>query len=114
LIAKYKLQYVGRAMKPLEIVYWIKFAFGFVAALTCLGYAIVANGIPLPSNGQATLFFNSVSISIIMYVLSYYVVKAAFKGKVAKTSKLLTTGIGIYFLSWIVFYVMFYTAYSRI
>jgi hypothetical protein len=101
-------------MRPLETVYWIKFAFGFAAALVCIGYAIVAYGTPLPSNGQVSLFFNSVSISVIMYVLSYYVVKAAFKGKVAKPSKLLTTGIGIYFLSWIVFYIMFYTAYSRI
>jgi len=101
-------------MKPLETVYWIKFAFGFVAALVCLGYAVAAYGTPLPSNGQASLFFNSMSIAVIVYVLSYYVVKAAFKGKVAKPSKLLTTGIGIYFLSWIVFYIMFFTAYSRI
>jgi hypothetical protein len=101
-------------MKPLETVYWIKFAFGFVAALVCLGYALVAYGTPLPSSGQVSLFFNSVSIAIIMYVLSYYVVKAAFKGQVAKPSKLLTTGIGIYFLSWIVFYIMFFTAYSKI
>ena len=101
-------------MKPLEKVYYIRFAFGFVAAMVCLGYAMVAYGTPLPSDGQVSLFFNSVSISVIMYVLSYYLVKAAFKGQVAKPSKLLTTGIGIYFLSWIVFYTMFYTIFSKV
>jgi hypothetical protein len=104
-------------MKTLEIVYWIKFAFGFIASLLCLGYAIVAFGNPLPqvptgSGAGLSLFFNSVSIAIVLYVLSYYVVKAAFKGKVAKSSKLLTTGIGIYFLSWIVFYILLYTIFS--
>jgi hypothetical protein len=104
-------------MKTLEIVYWIKFAFGFIASLLCLGYAIVALGNPLPripngSGAGLSLFFNSMSIAVITYVLSYYVVKAGFKGKVAKSSKLLTTGIGIYFLSWIVFYIMLYTIFS--
>jgi hypothetical protein len=43
--------------------------------------------------------------------LSYYIIKAKFKDKVAKTQKLFTTGIGIYFLAWIVFYALFYTMF---
>lgn len=105
-------------MRPLETVYWLKFAFGFIAALVCLGYATAALGTPLPEvppgGGGLSLFFNSASIAIVVYVLSYYVVKAGFKGKVAKTSKLLTTGIGIYFLSWIVFYALLYTIFHSI
>ena len=101
-------------MKPLETVYWLRLAFGLIAAIACLGYAIVSYGTPLPQDGQLSLFFNSVSIAIIVYLLSYYVVKPRFKDKVMKVSKLLTTGIGVYFLSWIVFYVLLYTTFSAI
>jgi hypothetical protein len=66
----------------------------------------------LPTDGQLGLFFNSVSIAIIVYLLSYYAVKPKFKDKVTKISKLLTTGIGVYFLSWIVLYVLLYTMFS--
>jgi hypothetical protein len=99
-------------MKPLETVYWLRLAFGFMASLACLGYAILAYGTPLPQDGQMSLFFNSVSIAIIVYLFSYYAVKPKFKDKVTKVSKLLTTGIGVYFLSWIVFYVLLYTMFS--
>ena len=99
-------------MKPLETVYWLRLALGLIAALACLGYAMVAYGTPLPQDGQLSLFMNSLSIAIIVYLLSYYAVKPRFKDKVAKVPKLLTTGIGVYFLSWIVFYVLLYTMFS--
>jgi hypothetical protein len=100
-------------MKPLETVYWMKFALGAVAALVCMGYVIAAYGTP-PSGWQITIFFNSMSIAIIVYILSYYALKTKLKDKVAKTSKLFTTGIGIYFLSWLVFYALIYTSLSGI
>jgi len=99
-------------MKPLETVYWLRLALGLIAATACLGYAIVAYGTPLPQDGELSLFFNSLSIAIIVYLFSYYAVKSRFKDKVVKVSKLLTTGIGVYFLSWIVFYVLLYTMFS--
>jgi len=101
-------------MKPLQTVYWLRLSFGLIAAIACLGYAIVSYGTPLPQDGQLSLFFNGLSIAIIVYLLSYYAVKPKFKDKVAKASKLLTTGIGVYFLSWIVFYVLLYTTFSAI
>ena len=94
-------------MKPLEIVYWLRLGFGVLAALVCIGYAEAANAISSTSNVNVLL--NSVSLAIIVYVLSYYVLKAVFRLKVQKTSKLLTTGIGIYFLAWITFFAMMYT-----
>jgi hypothetical protein len=99
-------------MKPLEIVYWARLAAGLMAALVCIGYVLALNGPPtahsFPDYG---VVFNSISLAIIVYVLSYYVVKAKFKDKVVKTQKLFTTGIGIYFLAWIVFYALFYTMF---
>jgi hypothetical protein len=54
-------------------------------------------------------FFNSASLALVVYIISYYFVKSRFGLRVQKPQKLLTTGIGIYFLSWIVFWVLFYT-----
>jgi hypothetical protein len=82
-------------MKPLEKVYWIRFALGIIAALA--------------SFGSFNTFLNSMSLAIIVYLLSYYVIKFKFRSEVQKTQKLFTAGIGIYFLSWIVFWSLFYT-----
>jgi hypothetical protein len=102
-------------MKPLETVYWFRFLMGFIAALLCLGFVMATvPARPLPRGVDFNIFLNSVSLSVITYLLSYYALKSRFKDKVAKPSKILTTGIGVYFLSWIVFYVLLYTAFSGI
>jgi hypothetical protein len=97
-------------MKPLELVYWTRFGTGVLAAVVCIAYVLALNGSPtgasLPDTG---VVFNSISLAIIVYVLSYYILRAKFKDQVAKTQKLFTTGIGIYFLAWLVFYALFYT-----
>ncbi|MEM2118947.1 MAG: hypothetical protein QW840_02360 [Candidatus Bathyarchaeia archaeon] len=104
-----------RELKPLEKVYWIRLALGFVAALVCIGYAVAAGQIPAsPSLEEGfptdiTLFFNSTSIALVIYMLSYYPIKSKFINMVQKPQKLVTTGIGIYFISWLVFWVMIYT-----
>jgi hypothetical protein len=95
-------------MKPLEIVYWLKFGFGIVAALVCTGYGVAINAISRTQFSSGFLL-NSMSLAIIVYVLSYYAIKPRFRLKVQKTQKLFTTGIGIYFLSWITFFALFYT-----
>jgi hypothetical protein len=52
---------------------------------------------------------DGVSLALIVYLISYYAIKSVFKNKVQKPQKLFTTGIGIYLLSWIVFWTLFYT-----
>jgi hypothetical protein len=101
-------------MKPLEIVYWLRFVLGAVSAFVCTGYVIAAYGMHFPAGWQITIFFNSMSIAIIVYVLSYYALKARLRDKVKKTQKLFTTGIGVYFLSWLVFYALIYTSLSGV
>lgn len=95
-------------MKPLETVYWLRFALGVIAAVICLGYGLAANAIS-STQFPFNLFLNSMSLAIVVYLVSYYIIKSKFRLKVEKTQKLFTTGIGIYFLSWIVFYALFYT-----
>jgi len=54
-------------------------------------------------------FFNSASIAILVYIVSYYVLKAMFGTKVSKPQKILTAGIGIYVLAWLVVWALLYT-----
>ena len=99
-------------MRPLEKIYWLRLGLGIIAALVCVSYVIVVNGIPDtidPFPADTSLFFNSVSIAIVTYLISYYVLKMKFRAMVQKPQKLVTTGIGIYLISWIVFWVFFYT-----
>jgi len=101
-------------MNPLAKVYWIRLALGIVAAAICAGYATATGRIPqtspeAPFPIDIALFLNSMSLAIIVYLISYYLIKNKFVLKVEKTQKLFTTGIGIYFLSWLVFWVLLYT-----
>jgi hypothetical protein len=102
-------------MKPLEKVYWLRLALGMVAALICVGYAIsLPNGIPRnPPVGNFPMdysfLFNSTSLALVTYLVSYYAIKHKFKTVVEKPQKLVTTGIGIYLLSWLVFWILLYT-----
>ncbi len=52
---------------------------------------------------------NGISIALLVYIISYYVYKAMFVAKVEKQSKIFTTGVGAYFLSWLVMWVLFFT-----
>lgn len=96
-------------MRPLEKVYWFRFVFGFLASLLCVGYAVGTSSISSGPDFPTYLFLNSASLAIIFYLLTYYLVRFKYKFLVEKTTKLMTTGIGIYFLSWIVFWTLLYT-----
>jgi hypothetical protein len=101
-------------MKPLEKIYWLRLGLGAVVALICVGYGVGAGIIPHnpPLEGFPTdfrIFFNSMSIALVIYLISYYGIKSKFINQVEKPQKLLTTGIGVYFLSWIVVWTLLYT-----
>jgi hypothetical protein len=54
-------------------------------------------------------FVNGITIALLIYLLSYYAVKAKFLNKVEKKSKILSTGIFMYFMAWGVFFILFYS-----
>jgi hypothetical protein len=87
-------------MNPLTIIYWTRFLLGTVAAALA---ALLTDFVP-----EFNLL-NGISIALLVYIVSYYVYKAMFVGKVEKQSKIFTTGVGAYFLSWLVMWVLFYT-----
>lgn len=92
-------------MKPLEALYWLRFALGIVAALICIGYAMATN---IVGDGPRVLT-TGIAFAFIVYMLSYYAIKPKLLWKVDKPQKIFTTGIGIYILSWLVFWVLLYT-----
>jgi len=100
-------------MKTLEIIYWSRFALGITAALICTGYGIAARISPINSLEEFSIDYsvlmNGLSIALVIYLISYYIIKSKFSLKVEKQQKLVTMGIGIYFISWIVFWVLLYT-----
>lgn len=63
----------------------------------------------IPSIPMSGKLLNCVSIALMVYLLSYYVLKRMFMYKVEKSQKIFTMGIGIYFITWLVFLVLFYT-----
>ena len=95
-------------MKTLETVYWLRFALGIVAALVCIAYGVGTNSIS-SQVFSVNVLLNSVSLTVIIYLMSYYLLKARFRLFVKNAQKILTTGIGVYFLTWITFYALFYT-----
>ena len=94
-------------MNTLVILYWIKIALGIIAASLSTAVAILLN------EPSFTTFFNGLTVALLVYLISYYVLKAAFLNKVEKASKIMSTGVFMYFITWAVFFILFYTLYRQ-
>ncbi|MGQ9506916.1 MAG: hypothetical protein ACUVTB_03525 [Candidatus Bathycorpusculaceae bacterium] len=94
-------------MTIIEKIYWIRLLLGVVAALASTAYT-QAKEVPIKVTDYF-IFMNGISIAIIVYVISYYIMKFKWAAKIEKPQKIFTTGVGIYFISWLVFWVLFYT-----
>ena len=92
-------------MTPITQLYWIRAVLGIVAGALSAVVAFYIGNVT-----DITTLVNSFTIALIVYLASYYVLKAVFKDKIEKQSKILSTGIFMFFFSWIPFYVLFYTA----
>jgi ABC-type uncharacterized transport system permease subunit len=92
-------------MRPIEKVYWLRFALGIVAAFVCTGFWLATRTTSTGSN----VLMNGVALALITYLISYFAIKSWFITKVQKPQKLFTTGIGVYLLSWLVFWTLLYT-----
>ena len=55
---------------------------------------------------------NSVTIALLIYFVTYYIMRGYYKEKIEKQSKILSTAIGMYFFAWLSFYVLFYTVFQ--
>jgi hypothetical protein len=104
-------------MKPLLVIYWARFALGAVSGLVCtllpLVGALLANGTIVgafqnPSGLLTTSYLiNGITVALAVYLVSFYLLKARLGAKVEKPSKIMTMGIGMYFFTWIVCWILF-------
>ena len=88
-------------MKPLSVIYWIRACLGIVAAVLC-----VLIGLYVETFNN---IFNGVSLALLVYIISNYILRQLFIAKVEKASKVFTTGIGAYFLVWIVTWILLFS-----
>lgn len=89
-------------MKPTTIIYWTRVCLGVVVALLSAFLSVVVH----------ISLLNGITIALLFYIITHYVFKSLFLAKVEKPSKILTTGIGAYFLTWIVSWIIFYTLFK--
>jgi len=91
-------------MTPVKQLYIIRIVLGIIAAALS---AVVA--FMLGNATDISTFVNSLTVALVVYLLSYYILKAVYKNKIEKQSKILSTAVGMYFFTWITFFILFYT-----
>jgi PKD repeat protein len=92
----------GFKLKTLNVIYCMRIGFGALAALVA---ALVVNlkvGAPL---------MNGITVGLAVYLLTYYLLKWLFMGKVEKPTKILTMGVGAYALTFVFCWVLFVTPF---
>jgi hypothetical protein len=90
-------------VKPLVLIYCTRVALSIVAAAISALVAISQNA------SDISTFTTGLTIALLVYLLSYYALKAKFQNKVEKQSKIMMTGIFMYFIAWAVFFILFYS-----
>ena len=90
-------------MTPVVQLYWIRTALGIIAGALSAALALFMN------ISDLTTLINCFTIALIIYLISYYPLKAIYKGKIEKQSKILSTGIMMYFFAWLPFFILFFS-----
>jgi hypothetical protein len=91
-------------MTPIVQLYWIRVALGITSgALSAVVAFLIGNMTDI------TTLVNSFTIALVVYLASYYVLKAVYKNKIEKQSKILSTAVAMYFFAWLPFFILFYT-----
>ena len=97
----------GKKMNAIKTIYWLRVALGITAGIIC---AVVSKllGSTIGIDGTSTILY-SVTLVLLIYILSLRLLKTKFQNKVETPSKITMTGIGMYFISWLTFYILAYT-----
>ena len=93
---------MGFKLKTLNVIYILRIGFGILAALVATLVVNLKAGNPL---------INGITVGLAVYILTYYLLKLQFSNKVEKPTKILTMGIGAYFLTFIFCWVLFITPF---
>lgn len=91
---------MGFKLKTLNVIYIARIGLGVLAAIIATLLVDLKAGNPL---------INGITVALAVYILTYYLLKMQFTDKVEKPSKILTMGIGIYFIIFAFCWVLFTT-----
>jgi hypothetical protein len=91
-------------MTPITQLYWIRVVLGVISGAIS---AFIVYLLHAPND--ITSLVNGFTVALILYLVTYYILKASFKNKIEKQGKILSTAIAMYFFSWLSFFVLFYT-----
>ena len=92
-------------MKTLVAIYLIRIVFGIISGMLGAFAAQYWNPTDIMT------FINCITLALAIYLVSYYLIKFQFYNKVEKKSKIMTMGIGIFFISWIISLGLTYTIF---
>ncbi len=98
-------------MEVLAKIYWIRVALGAIAGILCTSVVLLFQSLD-PSTSMLALIsstntlLNGITISLFVYIISYYLLKSKFSAQVEKQSKIMSMGIFIYFFTWLVVWVL--------
>ena len=97
-------------MEVLAKIYWVRVALGAIAGLVCTGAVYLFQTISPSTHlidvvSSFNTLLNGITIALLIYLISYYVLKAKFSSRLEKQSKIMSMGIFIYFFTWIVVWV---------
>jgi hypothetical protein len=97
-------------LNTLTKIYWTRVTLGAIAGLICTGISVIAQiyfGTPaLQQVSNTTTLLNGITVALLIYLLSFYALKAKYATKVEKPSKIMSMGIFIYFFTWLVVWVL--------
>jgi hypothetical protein len=97
-------------MTPVVQLYWLRVVLGIVAGTITAFIAAFFGG--EAGMLDTTTLVNSITVALLIYFVTYYILRGFYKNKIEKTSKILSTAIGMYFFSWLTFFVLFYTVFA--
>lgn len=93
-------------MTPVVQLYWTRVMLGIVAGALSGFLALYM------SLTNLTTLIDSFTVALIIYLISYYPLRAIYQKKIEKQSKILSTGIIMYFFAWLPFYILFFTIFK--
>jgi hypothetical protein len=96
-----------RKVNTITTIYWLRVALGVTAGAIC---ATVSRLLETKAGIEGTsIVLWSIALALLIYLFSFRLLKAKFQDKVESPSKITMTGIGIYFITWLTCYILFYT-----
>lgn len=102
-------------MNVLTKIYWVRVALGAIAGLISTAVSVITQSATKTSLvsqvANTTTLLNGVTIALLVYLLSFYALKAKYSAQVEKKSKIMSMGIFIYFFTWLVVWVLTLTLF---